>query len=115
MEKLERFVRRLNNHIPMRIFGLLSISFGIVGDTIAYFMYPGYDFTKNAVSALCDGIRDTILLKMLLVLYVMVMEGMLFKRELFFREFLLFFGRFIWDLHLIVRKLVKNSKNFPSL
>jgi hypothetical protein len=55
MEKLDQFIRRANNYIPMRIFGLLSISFGIVGDTIAYFMYPGYDLTKNAVSALCDG------------------------------------------------------------
>lgn len=55
MEKLERFIRRFNTHIPMRIFGLLSITSGIIGDIIGYFMYPGYDFTKNAVSALCDG------------------------------------------------------------
>ena len=55
MEKLEQFIRRLNTYVPMRIFGLLSIMSGIIGDTIAYFMYPGYDFTKNAVSALCDG------------------------------------------------------------
>ena len=55
MGKLEHFIERLNQHIPIRIFGLLSILFGIVGDIIAYSMYPGYDFTKNAVSALCDG------------------------------------------------------------
>ena len=55
MEKLNRFIEKLNRHIPLRIFGLLSVSFGILGDFIAYLMYPGYNFTKNAVSALCDG------------------------------------------------------------
>jgi hypothetical protein len=55
MEKLEHFIERLNRYIPIRIFGLLSISFGIIGDLIAYSMYPGYCITKNAVSALCDG------------------------------------------------------------
>jgi len=55
MEKLEHFIERLNQHIPVRIFGLLSILCGIIGDLISYLMYPGYNFTKNAVSALCDG------------------------------------------------------------
>jgi len=55
MEKLNHFIEKLNRHIPLRIFGLLSIAFGILGDFIAYLMYPGYNFTKNAVSALCDG------------------------------------------------------------
>jgi len=55
MEKLNRFIEKLNRHIPLRIFGLLSVSYGILGDFIAYLMYPGYNFTKNAVSALCDG------------------------------------------------------------
>jgi hypothetical membrane protein len=55
MEKLKQFIERLNRHIPMRIFGLLSIFSGIIGDLIAYLMYPGYNITKNAVSALCDG------------------------------------------------------------
>jgi len=55
MEKLNHFIEKLNRHIPLRIFGLISISFGIIGDFVAYLMYPGYNFTKNAVSALCDG------------------------------------------------------------
>ena len=55
MEKLEHFLERLNQHIPIRIFGLFSILSGIIGDTIAYAMYTGYNITKNAVSALCDG------------------------------------------------------------
>ena len=36
-------------------YGLLSTSFGIIGDVIAFLLYPGYDFTKNAVSTLCKG------------------------------------------------------------
>jgi len=55
MEKLNHFIEKLNHHIPLRIFGLLSVAFGILGDFFAYLMYPGYNFTKNAVSALCDG------------------------------------------------------------
>lgn len=55
MNKLERFIKNLNRHIPLRTFGILSILFGIIGDSIAYSMYPGYNFTQNAVSALCDG------------------------------------------------------------
>jgi hypothetical protein len=55
MEKLEHFIEKFNRYFPLRIFGLLSISFGIIGDIIAYAMYPGYNITKNAVSALCDG------------------------------------------------------------
>ncbi len=55
MEKLELIIETLNRHIPIRIFGLFSISFGIIGDLVAYSMYPGYDITRNAVSALCDG------------------------------------------------------------
>ena len=48
MEKLNHFIERLNRRIPLRIFGILSISFGILGDFVAYLMYPGYNFTKNA-------------------------------------------------------------------
>ncbi|MBY8984404.1 MAG: hypothetical protein KGD65_05000 [Candidatus Lokiarchaeota archaeon] len=55
MAKLELFIKKLNQYIPLRSFGLLSILFGIFGDIIAYSMYPGYNITKNAVSALCDG------------------------------------------------------------
>lgn len=55
MEKLDQFIERLNHYIPIRFFGLLSVIFGILGDIIAYSMYPGYNFTRSAVSALCEG------------------------------------------------------------
>ncbi len=55
MQKLALFVEKLNNIIPGRIFGLLSIIIGILGDIIAYLMFPGYNFLKMAVSDLCLG------------------------------------------------------------
>ncbi|MHA2037473.1 MAG: DUF998 domain-containing protein [Promethearchaeota archaeon] len=55
MAKLEHFIKKLNQYIPLSTFGILSVLFGIIGDTIAFLMYPGYNITRNAVSALCDG------------------------------------------------------------
>ena len=55
MEKLDLFIKKLNTVIPGRIFGLLSITSGILGDIISYVMFPGYNFLKMAVSALCLG------------------------------------------------------------
>lgn len=55
MEKFELISKKLNRFIPGALFGLLSITFGFLGDLIAYLMYPGYDFTKRAVSSLCKG------------------------------------------------------------
>jgi hypothetical protein len=37
------------------LYGLISILFGILGDLISFIMYPGYNFTKSAVSTLCKG------------------------------------------------------------
>ena len=37
------------------IYGILSISFALIGDILAYLFFPGYDFTKRAVSYLCEG------------------------------------------------------------
>ena len=55
MEKLNILIDKLSRKISGGIFGLLSITFGSIGDLIAYLMYPGYDFTRNSVSSLCDG------------------------------------------------------------
>ncbi len=55
MEKFDLISKKLNRFIPGSIFGLLSITFGFLGDLIAYLMYPGYDFTKRTVSSLCMG------------------------------------------------------------
>ena len=37
------------------LYGLISILFGIMGDLISFLLYPGYNFTKSAVSTLCKG------------------------------------------------------------
>lgn len=55
MEKLDIFIKKLNTIIPGRIFGLLSITVGVLGDIIAYLMFPGYNFLTMAVSTLCLG------------------------------------------------------------
>ncbi len=55
MEKLDIVLQKLNNIIPGRLFGLFSITAGILGDIIAFIMYPGYNLTRMAVSALCEG------------------------------------------------------------
>ena len=41
--------------IPLGVYGLLSITFGIMGDLLAYVFYPGYNFMERAVSSLCKG------------------------------------------------------------
>lgn len=55
MQKLDSFFKKVNSKIPGRIFGLLSITVGILGDIIAYLMFPGYNFLTMAVSTLCLG------------------------------------------------------------
>lgn len=55
LDKINAFSQRFNQFIPGALFGVLSITFGFLGDLIAYIMYPGYDFTKRAVSSLCLG------------------------------------------------------------
>jgi len=37
------------------LYGLISILFGFMGDLISFLLYPGYNFTKSAVSTLCKG------------------------------------------------------------
>ncbi|MFX1425492.1 MAG: DUF998 domain-containing protein [Promethearchaeota archaeon] len=54
-EKINSFSNKLNRFIPGALCGLLSITFGFLGDLIAYLMYPGYDLTRRAVSSLCLG------------------------------------------------------------
>lgn len=55
MQKLKIFIDKFLEKISFGVFGLLSITFGIIGDLIAYSMYPGYDFRRRAVSSLCEG------------------------------------------------------------
>ncbi|MFX1431500.1 MAG: hypothetical protein ACFFCY_15140 [Promethearchaeota archaeon] len=55
MEKLDIFYKKLNGVIHGGVFGLLSISVGILGDIIAFSMFPGYNFLTMAVSTLCLG------------------------------------------------------------
>ncbi|MFW9821218.1 MAG: hypothetical protein ACFFE5_16560 [Candidatus Thorarchaeota archaeon] len=55
MEKLEVLIKKVDNIIPGRIFGLLSITAGILGDIISYLMFPGYNCLTMPVSTLCLG------------------------------------------------------------
>ncbi|MFX1504154.1 MAG: DUF998 domain-containing protein [Promethearchaeota archaeon] len=55
MEKLDIFIEKLNKIVPGRLFGLFSITAGILGDIISLFMFPEYNFMRDAVSALCLG------------------------------------------------------------
>lgn len=57
MVKLNIFLEKLNNIIPVSLFGLFSITAGILGDIIAFIMFPAqnYNFMSMAVSTLCLG------------------------------------------------------------
>ena len=55
MEKLNNIIEKLSQKISVGIYGILSITFGIIGDLIAYLMYPEYNFMRKAVSSLCKG------------------------------------------------------------
>ncbi|MFX1378331.1 MAG: hypothetical protein ACFFA4_04500 [Promethearchaeota archaeon] len=55
MEKLDLVIAKINKVIPGRIFGLLSITFGILGDILAFLMFPEYNFLTMPVSTLCLG------------------------------------------------------------
>ncbi|MFX0082319.1 MAG: DUF998 domain-containing protein [Candidatus Hodarchaeota archaeon] len=55
MEKFDLIAKKINRVIPGAFYGLLSITFGFLGDLISYLMYPGYNFTRKAVSSLCKG------------------------------------------------------------
>ncbi|MFW9894780.1 MAG: DUF998 domain-containing protein [Candidatus Thorarchaeota archaeon] len=55
MEKLAHFSEKINRYVPLSIFGLFSVFFGIIGDLISFLMFPGYNITRNPVSTLCEG------------------------------------------------------------
>ena len=55
MRKLKLLNDKFSLKISTGVFGLLSIIFSIIGDLIAYLMYPGYDPLRRAVSSLCLG------------------------------------------------------------
>ena len=55
MEKFDLFIEKVNDVIPGSLFGLFSIISGIMGDVIAFLMFPGYNFLRMAVSDLCLG------------------------------------------------------------
>ncbi len=55
MEKVDHFIEKLNNVIPVSLFGLFSILSGILGDIVARVMFPEYNFMEMAVSTLCLG------------------------------------------------------------
>jgi len=55
MLNLKLKINSLSQKISNGVYGLLSITFGGLGDLIAYLMYPGYDFRRRAVSSLCLG------------------------------------------------------------
>ncbi len=55
MEKINSLFDKIITDFSGGIWGLLSIGFGLTGDLISYIFFPGYDFTKKAVSYLCEG------------------------------------------------------------
>ncbi|KKM87506.1 hypothetical protein LCGC14_1268230 [marine sediment metagenome] len=55
MEKSHKLLDNFQQFVSGGIYGILSVFFGMLGDLIAYLMYPGYKFTINPVSSLCNG------------------------------------------------------------
>ena len=55
MPNLDNFLEKLNKVIPGRLFGLLLIIVAILGDIFSFITFPGYNFMRMPVSALCDG------------------------------------------------------------
>lgn len=55
MENLKRMFDKLQSTKLAGIFGILSITFGLIGDIIALILFPGYDFLRRSVSFLCKG------------------------------------------------------------
>jgi hypothetical protein len=52
---LSKNMERDQHHLPFGVYGLLSITFGITGDFLAYIFYPGFNLLERAVSSLCKG------------------------------------------------------------
>ena len=55
MGNFNTFIEKLNEIIPGSLFGLFSITSGILGDIIAILMFSEYDAMEMAISALCLG------------------------------------------------------------
>ena len=55
MKGLNSIINKILQPVSGGVFGILSIIFGITGDIIALLLFPGFDFTKNAVSYLCES------------------------------------------------------------
>lgn len=55
MNGVKSTINKILQTVSAGVFGLLSITFGLIGDIIAFILFPEYDFTKKAVSYLCKG------------------------------------------------------------
>jgi hypothetical protein len=55
MRDIRNYLDKIVNPFFGGIFGILSITSGIIGDTIAFIFFPEYNMTKKAVSYLCKG------------------------------------------------------------
>lgn len=57
MRNIANFFEKLVKVIPSQYFGILSVTFGILGDIISYLMFPcsEYNLFEQPVSALCLG------------------------------------------------------------
>ena len=55
MKHIKKSFDKIVNPLFGGIFGILSITSAIIGDIIAYILFPGYSLTKKAVSYLCKG------------------------------------------------------------
>lgn len=55
MENPKRIFDKIQKTKLAGIFGILSITFGLIGDIIALILFPGYNFLRSSVSYLCIG------------------------------------------------------------
>ena len=55
MEKPHNLFGNFQKFVSGGVYGILSVFFGMLGDLIAFLMYPGYNFTNSPVSSLCNG------------------------------------------------------------
>lgn len=55
MQKLNNLLERFQYTRSGGVFGILSITSGLIGDLIALVLFPEYNFLKRSVSFLCKG------------------------------------------------------------
>ena len=55
MERFDFLVSKLLDFLPGGIYGILSVIIGILGDLLAFLLFPGYNSTLNMVSDLGLG------------------------------------------------------------